>query len=428
MTENKPIEKKSSVSKQFRLGQYYYLIEFSAFLVLVFAGLAVYFLRDFMPWVRYPIALSIGFFVMFLINVTSFILIHALHDKNYFFLTRYGFILFFLFVIYATGGAQSSMLMVLIFPLLVSTLDLNPALTKRVGIICGTGLALMIFADPAYLNDLSIVTQHIFHVVLYGVIASYMHKVVKETLHQKYEKEEAKRKSSELIELDKVKSDFVTVTSHQLRTPIAGIKWALDTLVKGGINNPEMEKSLLLDSREKIDDALNIVNDMLATAETGMKGLVLVKDTVDIGELVRSIIEELTYLANQKKTKVIFHSVGNVLVMGDEKMLRATIINVIDNAIRYSPGKTVDITVLLRESVVVIVVKDTGLGIPHNDQPYIFDRFYRGANVMKLEPNETGVGLYVTKEVVERHGGTIGFESIPGEGTTFTIILPHSKA
>ncbi|MEX0931641.1 MAG: HAMP domain-containing sensor histidine kinase [Candidatus Paceibacterota bacterium] len=427
MNEETQSKKGVSVSNQFRLGQYYYLIEVTAFAVLIVVGLLIYHFREFMPWIRYPYALMWGFFSIFLINVTAFLLIHIFRNKKFFEITRYGFILFFLFVIYTTGGAESSMLMLLLFPLLVSTVDLNPKLTKRVGIICTTGLALIIFADWKFIFDYSIAVQHVFHVMLYAIIASYMYKIVNETLQQKYEKEEAKRKSAELIELDKVKSDFVTVTSHQLRTPIAGIKWALDSLVKGGINNPEMERSLLTDSREKIDEALAIVNDMLATAENGTKGLVLAKDDVDIGELVRSVTEELTFLANQKRVVVNFHSVGSVHVKGDEKMLRASIINVVDNAIRYSPGKTVDITVLLRDTTVVIVVQDTGLGIPREDQEYVFDRFYRGKNVMKLEPNETGVGMYVTKEVIQRHGGTIAFESKQNEGTIFTVALPVTK-
>ncbi|MFA6552286.1 MAG: HAMP domain-containing sensor histidine kinase [Candidatus Paceibacterota bacterium] len=409
--------------EEFKLGMYYYVIELTAFSILLIGGLLTYLFQDYVPWIKYPV-LNLWLFVgMFLFNLLFFIL-HEIYKKKFLFdFTRYAFIVFFLSLIYISGGVESNLIILLVYPLLVSAVDLDPRWTKKVAISLSTIFALMIFANPEYLTDPVIIIKHIMHVLIYIGLSVYTYNMVKNTFNQKFEKEEAKRKLFELVEIDKMKTDFVTIASHQLRTPLSSASWGLDNVLSDN-TIPEKDRSIIKESYERIKKANQIVSEMLQAVDISKEGYKLNEEKIDLVKLVQDVMSELHYLTINKNVVMGLSSAEPVTVDADSKLLKASLMNVFDNAVRYSPNGKVDISVSVKENYAEIMVKDNGVGIESGDLPYIFEKFFRGKNALSIDPNETGVGLYVTKKIITLHGGTITLSSKLKEGTMITINLP----
>lgn len=417
---------KEARSENFKLREYYYAVVFSSLAVMLLFAFITNRFPEYFPWIRYP---RLNFWLLIgtsVFQLVFFGLRETFKKKFFFDLDRYGFVVFFLLAIYATGGVESSFIFILLFPLLVSVVDLDERATKEIAIAVTVLLALLIFADPPYWHDPVFLVKHLFRVILYGLVAYYLYKIVKETLRQKYEKEEAVHKFVELSELERVKADFLTVAQHQLRTPLSGARWGLSNALSESAL-PKNIRNIVEASGKKVEDAIGIVNDMLRAAEGGVGGLTLAREPVDLAALIHSALDELSYLLAVKGTRVIFTEKRPVVVHGDSRLLAAACANILDNAIRYNPKGTVEVLLVEKSAEVELVVKDNGIGIPAEDLPYVFDRFYRGKNAMLLEPNESGVGLYVTKRIIERHGGSIAVNSSLGSGTTVSVVLPRES-
>lgn len=413
-----------SVSSQtFKLERYYLAIVATTLATLFFFAFLTRGYGEYFPWITHPtlhfwllIAVALGQAILFLLQ-------RRFKRKLFFEIDRYNFIVFFFLILYAEGGVASPFVWILIFPLLVSVVDLDARATKEVGILITIGLALFIFATPDSVRDPVFLIQHLIRVILFGLIAFYLHKIVKETLWQKYEKEEAKRKFSELIELDRVKSDFITVVSHQLRTPLSGLRWALGNLLDEPVPLSEA-REIISESKKNVDRAMSIVNELIETSASRAGGLFLEKGLCDGGELLREAADDLRFLARQKEVALDLEVSSPALLLADAKKLKAAFTNILDNAIRYAPKSKVRVAALSQGGRFSVSVSDTGIGIPADDVPHVFDRFYRAKNAISLEPNESGVGLYIAKQVIERHGGSIAVSSQEGKGTVVAVTLP----
>jgi len=406
--------------EQFRLKRYYYVIEITGIIVPLIFGLIIFTFKEQLAWLRYPYFNLYLFIGIFVYHTVFFICREIYKNKIFFVLARYGYLAFFVAVLYTVGGVESSFSFVLIFPLIVSAVDLDAKSTKSIGITITLAYSLLIFVDPTYYRDLGFIIAHILRVILLSIISFYFYQIVKETLRQKYEKEEASRKFVELSELNRIKNDFLTVAEHQLRTPLTAAKWALGNLLEEK-NIPENNKTLLNEVSIKIANSLAIINEMLQTAETGVGGLKLMKQKTDLGVLITGIISELQFLIRKKTVQVRFREPTGFVVDSDQKLLRIALANIIDNAVRYSPNETVNIELVRVKDKIIITVKDSGIGIAPADLPYIFERFYRGKNAITLDPNESGVGLYISKKIIELHNGEVKLESSVGKGTLVSI-------
>lgn len=352
-------------------------------------------------------------------------LLREFYGKNIFFtIIRYIFIAGYFVVVYAAGGPTSPISIVLLYPMLVAMIDLNPREIKIVGFVVVTVFAGMILLNPEKLSSPGEITLHLVMVFLLADIAYYIYKIVNETLRQKYEKEEAKRRFVELIELDKVKSDFISVVSNRLQNPLSGAMWAIDNAMKNE-NVSKAGQMILQDSFNKVKGSMEIIQEMLDTVEFDVPGFALKFVSIDLNILTEDILEDLKYMASFKNVEVVFiKAEPAIFVSGDEKKFRIVLFSVIDNSIRYSPGGRVKISIERTPNGVDIFVKDTGVGIDAEDLPYVFERLYRGKEAIKIEPNETGVGLYTAKKIIELHKGKIDLASVKGQGTTVTISLP----
>ncbi len=400
----------------------YYLTQISGLIVLALFGVAVYLYPNYFIFLKDPRAIVLLISVIFPLHALLFALREMTRRKVFFVVSRYLWVFFFLSAVYITGGVHSSFLFLLIFPLLVSATDLDEHATRNIGITLTLFFAALIVLDPVSLQDTSAVVKHATRTMLFGVISYYVYAIVKETLRQKYEKEETKRKFSELLELDKVKSDFITVAQHQLRTPLSGIRWGLENVLADISVKPE-SRSILEGSQKKADDAIAIVNEMLKTAEMKTTNFKLEKKSIELGALIASAIDELKYLISRKQVTVSYARTAGILVQADQKFLSVALLNILDNAIRYAPNGKVTVTLKFEQGRAEIILADNGIGIYPDDLPYLFERFYRGKNAISVDPNESGVGLYIAKQIIEKHGGTISVDSQLGKGTTVRIVL-----
>jgi two-component system phosphate regulon sensor histidine kinase PhoR len=188
------------------------------------------------------------------------------------------------------------------------------------------------------------------------------------------------------------------------------------------------DEKMLKNVHKSVERAIGIINEMLSTAEYGVRRFTATKTTYDANELVSAVVGELTSMARQKNVILHFKSAPVCSpAEGDTRLIKAMLHNVLDNAVRYSPNGEVNVSVSCEGELLHIEVSDTGIGIAKDDIPYIFERFYRGKNALALDPNESGLGLYIAKKVVDIHNGDIIVSSEAGKGTIVKIRLPLQK-
>ena len=229
-------------------------------------------------------------------------------------------------------------------------------------------------------------------------------------------------------EVDRIKSEFVSLASHQLRTPVTIIKWGAETLLKSigdklSKKNKEQVDRIYRGSNRMIE----LVNDLLNVSRLEGGRLVFKKQEVQFEELVDKVVEEYKPYLEKKKAKLSVIKPDKLLqkVSIDTEKIRQVVIIFLDNAIKYSPeGSEIQIKIEQRDKELVYSNKDQGVGIPKAQQEKIFSRFFRADNVSQ-KPG-TGLGLYLAKGLVEAHGGKVWFESEEGKGTTFYFTLPFN--
>lgn len=254
----------------------------------------------------------------------------------------------------------------------------------------------------------------VFAIVVYGY-----------AVRERHEREKAAKRIGEILQLDRMKNDFLSVAQHQLRTPLSGVKWALEML-KADPSIPLESMSLIEAGLERVRDSIGIINQMLQTVELQDGSPMLKPEDVDVVGMVRAILAELNFITLKKGVKIIFLCPDSLVINADRSKIKAAIINIIDNAIKYSPKGNVTVTIDETPTTAMLTVKDTGIGISPEDIPYAFDRLHRGKNALNLEPDESGVGLYTSKKMIELHSGTIAISSELGKGTTVTVVLPKN--
>lgn len=227
--------------------------------------------------------------------------------------------------------------------------------------------------------------------------------------------------------VDKAKTEFVSLASHQLRTPISGMKWNIELLLKAGkekltpLQNEYMEK--IAHGLERMD---MLVADFLSVSKFELGTLTAQYTSFGAAQFIRSIYEEHLPLAEKKKVFIetdISEAEGTIT--SDSHLLHMITSNLLSNAVKYTPQNgRVRIHAALDEEHLTIDVSDTGMGIPPEEQEMIFSKMFRASNAKTQVTDGTGLGLYIVKEAVKILGGNISFRSEVGAGTTFTVILP----
>ncbi len=231
-----------------------------------------------------------------------------------------------------------------------------------------------------------------------------------------------------LERLDRLKTEFILLTSHQLRTPASAVKGFLSLLLDGYAKPlSAKQKELLVSAYEENEQQLRLVNQILSISQAESQQMKLSKTEVDLVKVAKRTVGELQALALEHKQKITMHaSEKSIVALVDAEKLHMVIENLVSNAIKYSPDET-EIAVLLEceANAVVVKVKDQGYGIDQHDMDQLFNKFSRLPNPKSVKAQGSGLGLYLVKKLVELHGGTIEAVSKPGLGTTFTVRLPN---
>jgi signal transduction histidine kinase len=247
------------------------------------------------------------------------------------------------------------------------------------------------------------------------------------------EAESARRALSEqnkrLRELDRLKDEFLSLVSHELRTPLTSIRGYLDLVLDGeaGEINPEQRRFLEAVERNS-GRLLRLVGDLLFVAQADAGRLSLERASVDLSELAAHCVEEAAPAATEKSVSLVLLAESVPSLVGDRGRLAQVLDNLVSNALKFTPeGGTVQVRTSAHEEHVVLEVEDTGIGIPQDDQPRLFDRFFRSAVAEDQAIPGTGLGLAIVKAIVEAHSGRISISSREGVGTTFRVELPLAE-
>ncbi len=228
-------------------------------------------------------------------------------------------------------------------------------------------------------------------------------------------------------DVDRMKSEFISLASHQLRTPLSAIRWFTEMLLEGDagiLTDEQLEFMKNIDASTK--RMISLVNSLLNISRIESGRIIVEPVDTNIGELVQSVLKEMEQRYKQKGHNILV-SVHPHLehVKTDPRLLRNVLMNLLTNSIKYTPAKgEISIYVSKKEDNLIVQISDTGYGIPADEQKKLFQKFFRASNVVKVEPDGNGLGMYLAKEVVKALHGTINFESEVNKGTTFWICLP----
>jgi signal transduction histidine kinase len=231
------------------------------------------------------------------------------------------------------------------------------------------------------------------------------------------------------MEVSRVKSDFISTAAHQLRTPLTGIRWALEALEKE--NLPEDQKALVSSAVEKSHDLVAIVGTLLDISSIESGKYKYTYEPTDITALLEGVAKDFEPLA-EKGSVTLYYSKSEQpipAVRADRERIKWVLNNLVENAIRYTPAHgSVQISVEAVSTEVIIKVRDTGIGILPEDRDNIFERFYRAGNAIAKENQGNGLGLYIARTIATDHGGDLNFEeNKEGPGTTFSLSLPMAQ-
>ena len=232
---------------------------------------------------------------------------------------------------------------------------------------------------------------------------------------------------SRLESLFQAQQRLVADVSHELRTPLTTIQGNLDLLKRGGIEDPEMRTEALGAIGDETGRMRRLISDLLLLAQAD-SGMTLHKEPVEMDTLLLVVYRQAQVMANGVGVNVRLGAEDQAMVMGDADRLRQLLLNLVDNAIKYTPtGGDVTLTLRRDNGWVQVAVQDTGVGIAAEDLAHIFDRFYR-ADPSRTRPGGSGLGLAIAQWIAQVHGGRIQVESRLGQGSRFTAWLPDASA
>jgi two-component system, OmpR family, phosphate regulon sensor histidine kinase PhoR len=231
---------------------------------------------------------------------------------------------------------------------------------------------------------------------------------------------------TEVRRLQKIKRDFATNISHELRTPLTALKGFAETLEEA---IDEKNRHYVEIIKRHTDRLINIVNDLLILSEVEGRSAKLELEQVNVEELINDVLEIFRQRLKEKGLKLSLDIKASAkFLRADPFRLEQVFINLIDNAIKYTEKGEIALSTEKKGKFLVVKIKDTGFGIPKEQQPRIFERFYVVDKSRSKKLGGTGLGLSIVKHIVFLHGGKIEVESAPGEGTSFILYLPQDQA
>lgn len=238
---------------------------------------------------------------------------------------------------------------------------------------------------------------------------------------------ELRRSNAQLQRLDETKDEFISMASHQLRTPLTSIKGYLSMLIDGDLGKvSSQQRQVLEEAFLSSERMVHLIGDFLNVSRLQTGKFVIERRETDMATLVEAEVNALRQNAKSRDLTLKYVAPKNITPINiDADKFRQVVMNFIDNAIFYSkPESSIAITLKKVGGFVEFKVKDTGIGVPESEQSGLFGKFFRATNARRTRPDGTGVGLFLAKKVVHDHGGEIIFESKEGKGSTFGFRLP----
>ena len=271
-------------------------------------------------------------------------------------------------------------------------------------------------------------TIQVFKGAVLALILCFGYVLVRNVQREIQQRERLQEVAEELRRSDEAKTEFISIVSHQLRTPLNAIKGYLSLFLEGVYGKLDAEKQKPMDRLLRSSERLiHMVNDLLGVSRIQMGKIELEMADVDLCEVVKSVVEEFGMVAEEKS--IGLHAScptdGVPMVSGDKQKLRDSVLNLVDNAIRYTDKGSVEVSVQKEINDLVVRVEDTGPGLDADEARTLFESFQRGQVGRKHWAEGSGLGLYIAKEFITLHGGAIWAESPgKGQGTTFFIRIP----
>jgi len=225
--------------------------------------------------------------------------------------------------------------------------------------------------------------------------------------------------------LETMRRDFVNGVSHELKTPLTVIQACTETLLDGAIDDTDAAKHFLGQIQQQSERLLQMILGMLQLARVESGQQVLDSEPVDLCDIVRHIVAEIHPVAEGSQRILEMLGADELYVLGDYQAIRTVVGNLVDNALKYTKeGGKVSVTLTAGDEANVITISDDGIGIPPQEQPRVFERFYRVQRDRNRDRGGTGLGLAIVKHLCEAMGAAVSLESHPGKGSTFQIRFP----
>jgi signal transduction histidine kinase len=233
-----------------------------------------------------------------------------------------------------------------------------------------------------------------------------------------------------VAEAARMKTEFIGIVSHQLRSPLTNIKFSLDVLMSGKLKNKQQdEREYMKILQENTERMKELINNLILVSRLETGEFPLNKQLVSLVGITRGLVEKFKPFAEASNVDIILKAQDGIpKVKADSLWLEQVVKNLLDNAIRYVKGRgSVKINITYDPKKILFKIEDSGVGIPNSEQKYIFQKFFRSKNVMRHQTEGSGLGLHIVRHLLKFFGGEIWFESTEQKGTKFYFTLPIPK-
>lgn len=342
-------------------------------------------------------------------------------------------------VIYMTGGVESLAFLFYFFAIFMGLIILREkqiigitliALLMYISIIVLEYAQIIphipYFPDgKGYYLDLNITLNNTITVTLAFLSSAFFVSILSQQIRKR--EEELMRERDRVKDLSEIKEEFISVAAHQIRSPLNSLKWLFRSLLEGDVGKiNKKQEHFLEEGRDRTDKLIHVLNDLLDVSKFERGGFAEIKTKVDISNLVYEVLDQYFPNAKEKDIDLQFNYKIRVPEFKvDKEKIKMVIENLVDNAIKYNKdGGVVEIGLKRLNDSIVLSVKDNGIGIPKSEEKKIFSKFFRSKNAKLVEVTGSGLGLYISKEIVDAHQGKIWFKTSENNGTTFFVELP----